>query len=102
MMMDGIHAFATGDYFTPRSGAYAGRLGPWSNIIQAIGLDPRSPLVKGLFVAQGIVTITLLACYWLKLKWSKMALKIAAFAELWYFPTGTIGGILVLVLLFLP
>jgi hypothetical protein len=102
MVFDGIHAFATGDYVTPKSGAYAGQLGPWSKIIRTIGLDPRSGFVKCLFIFQGTATLFLLACYLLGLKWAKTALKIAALGELWYLPMGTINGILVLILLFLP
>jgi len=99
MIFDGIHAFATGDYVTPKSGAYAGQLGPWSKAVEAVGLEPPSNFVKGFFIFQGVVTLALLACYLLRLKWAKTALKIAAVAELWYLPMGTINGTLVLVLL---
>jgi hypothetical protein len=102
MIFDGVHAFLTGDYITPKSGAYAGRLGPWSRIVRAAGLDPRSNLVKGFFIFQGIVTLGLLVCYLLHLRWAKTALKIAAAAELWYVPAGTATGIVALILLFLP
>ena len=101
MIFDGIHAFATGDYVTPKSGAYAGQLGPWSKVVEAAGLDPRSNLVKGFFIFQGVATLALLVCYLLRVTWAKTALKIAALAELWYLPMGTVNGVLVLVLLFL-
>jgi|SRR5580698_6864259 hypothetical protein len=101
MIFDGVHAFTTGDYVTPRSGAYAGQLGPWSKVVRAIGLDPRSNLMKGIFIFQGAATLALLACFWLRFKWGKTALKIAAVAELWYLPMGTINGVLVLILLFI-
>jgi hypothetical protein len=102
MVFDGIHAFVTGDYVTPKSGANAGQLGPWSKIVQATGLNPRSNLVKGFLVLQGMITLALLACYLLRWPWAPMALKLAAVAGLWYFPAGTAINILVLVLLFTP
>jgi hypothetical protein len=102
MIFDGIHAIVTGDYVTSKSGAYAGQLGPWSKVVEAVGFNPRSNFVKGFFIFQGTVTLALLACYLVRLKWAKTALKIAAVAELWYLPTGTINGVLVLILLSLP
>jgi len=100
MAFDGIHAFSTGDYVTPKSGPRAGKLGPWSKVIQAIGLDPRSNLVKSLLIFQGLVTLALLACYLFRLPWAANALKVAAVAGLWYLPVGTVINVLVLVLLF--
>jgi hypothetical protein len=100
MVFDGVHAFATGNYVAPKTGPHAGQLGPWSRVIQAVGLDPRSGLVKGIFVFQGAATLALLVCYLFRLSWAATALKVAAFAGLWYLPIGTIVNILVLVLLF--
>ena len=100
MAFDGIHAFSTGDYVTPKSGPRAGQLGPWSKVIQAIGLDPRSNLVKSILILQGAITLALLACYLFRLPWAANALKGATVAGLWYLPAGTIINVLVLVLLF--
>ena len=100
MVVDGVHAFATGDYITPKTGASAGQLGPWSKVIQAVGLDPRSNLVKSLLIFQGVVTLALLVCYLFQVPWAANALKVAAIAGLWYLPVGTVINILVLVLLF--
>jgi len=102
MVVDGVHAFATGDYITPKSGVGAGQLGPWSKVVRAVGLEPRSNLVKVIFVLQGIITLALLACYLFRLPWAANALKIAAIAGLWYLPIGTIINVVVLVLLFIP
>ncbi len=101
MTFDGVRAFVVGDYLTPKTGPHAGQLGPWSKVIQAIGLDPRSSLVKSFFVFQGTVTLALLACYLFRLPWAANALKIAAIAGLWYLPVGTVLNVLVLVLLFI-
>jgi hypothetical protein len=101
MLFDGIHALTTGDYVTPKSGPSAGQLGPWSKVILAVGLDPRSTLVKSIFVFQGAVTLALLVCFLLRAPWAAKALKIAAIAGLWYLPVGTVVNIIVLVLLFI-
>ena len=100
MIVDGVHAFVKGDYITPKSGPGAGQLGPWSKAVAIAGLDPRSNLVKGIFVLQGIVTLALLACFLTRQPWAGNALKIMAVAGLWYLPIGTIINIIVLVLLF--
>jgi hypothetical protein len=100
MVVDGVHAFATGDYITPKSGVNAGQLGPWSKVVRAVGLEPRSNLVKTIFILQGITTLALLVCYLFRLPWAVNALKIAAVAGLWYLPIGTAVNIIVLVLLF--
>jgi hypothetical protein len=100
MTFDGIHAFVAGNYVTPKSGPRAGQLGPWSKVIQAVGLDPRSSFVKSFFVFQGTVTLALLAGYLFRLPWAASALKVTAVAGLWYLPVGTVINMLVLVLLF--
>jgi hypothetical protein len=100
MVFDGVHAFRTGDYVTPKSGPGAGQLGPWSKVIRAVGLDPRSSFVKSIFVFQGAVTLVLLACYLFRLPWAANAFKVATIAGLWYLPVGTVINVLVLVLLF--
>jgi hypothetical protein len=41
MLFDGTRALILGDYVTPKSGEYAGRLGPWSILVKAIGIEPR-------------------------------------------------------------
>ncbi|MBI5840539.1 MAG: hypothetical protein HZB19_10590 [Chloroflexi bacterium] len=46
MLFDGTRALVVGDYITPVAGEYAGRLGPWSNLVKAAGIEPRSTLMK--------------------------------------------------------
>ncbi len=53
---DGGHALAKGDYVTPKKGAYAGQLGGWSKFIRAVGIDPRSTLMKTVFLVYGLRT----------------------------------------------
>ena len=101
MVFDGVHAFATGDYMTPKTGTRTGQLGPWSTVVRAVGLNPRSSFVKGFLVMQGMATLALLGCYFLRWSWAAAALKGAAIAGLWYLPIGTILNTITLILLFI-
>src|SRR5437773_1505270 len=40
--VDGVRAFTVGGYLTPRMGPYGGKLGPWTRVVWAVGLSPRS------------------------------------------------------------
>src|SRR5262245_34717416 len=55
LTFDGMRALVVGDYVMPRSGAYAGRLGPWSQLVAALGIEPRSPFMKWTHVALGVL-----------------------------------------------
>src|SRR5438046_8155591 len=57
MIFEGTRAFVVGDYFTATSGADAGQLGPWSKIVRAVGIEPRSFLMKAIFVIYGLAWI---------------------------------------------
>ena len=54
---DGGHALILGDYVTPKSGQYQGQLGPWSKVVSAIGIEPRSTLMKCIHLIFGIAWI---------------------------------------------
>ncbi len=41
MFFDGIRALTVGNYLTPSRGVYADQLGPWSRLIEAVGIEPR-------------------------------------------------------------
>jgi len=57
LTFDGSLAMVTGNYVTPKSGAYAGQLGPWSHLIKAIGLDPVSLPIKLLHIVSGMALL---------------------------------------------
>lgn len=99
MAFDGVRAFVVGDYITPKSGASAGQLGPWSKLVQAIGIEPRSNLMKGIHVGFGVATLILLVCFLMKLPWASRALLVACIAGLWYLPFGTIANAITMALL---
>lgn len=102
MVFDGTRALTVGDYVTPQTGEYAGQLGPWSNVVRSVGLEPRSTQMKLIFVSYGTVMLVIAVCFALKLSWAWWAMIIAALLGLWYLPVGTIVNVIVLILLFLP
>jgi hypothetical protein len=99
MTFDGIRAFVAGDYVTPKSGPHAGQLGPWSKLVKALGIEPRSNLMKGIHVLFGAAMLVFLACFLMKISWAPTALLIGAVACLWYLPVGTALNAIVIVLL---
>lgn len=100
-LFDGLRALTVGDYVTPSSGSHAGQLGPWSKLISAVGIDPRSALMKWIFVLYGIAWLTIIAGYLLGQSWAPVAMLIAAIGSLWYLPFGTLLGLVQIVMLVL-
>jgi hypothetical protein len=101
MLFDGTRALMVGDYLTPSRGEYAGQLGPWSGLVQAIGIDPRSTLMKSLFVIHGLTALTIVICYIKDLPWARRALMTICVLGLWFLPIGTVFNLIALILLFL-
>jgi hypothetical protein len=93
MAFDGTRALVVGDYVTPSTGAYAGQLGPWSYVVKAVGIPPRSKAMKLAFVAYGAAWLTIAFGVATRSPWAWRAMLIAAIATLWYLPVGTIFGI---------
>src|SRR5688572_4217153 len=102
LTFDGLRAFVVGDYVTLSSGQYAGQLGPWSKLVTAIGLDPRSPAMKTVHVGLGLLWLAAVGCFAARMPWAWWAVAGCAVASLWYLPIGTLIAVLELVLLFLP
>jgi hypothetical protein len=101
MTFDGTRALIVGDYVTPQTSEYAGQLGPWSNLVQALGIEPRSLLMKLIFVIQGIATLTIIVSYILNRPWARTALLAAMLLGFWYLPIGTLVNLIALILLLL-
>ena len=99
MLFDGTRALIAGDYVTPTSGEYAGQLGPWSNLVKAIGIEPRSTLMKLIFVGYGLAALVVLAGFAFGLSWARTALIIVCILGLWFLPIGTITNLIALILL---
>jgi len=101
MFTDGLRALILGDYVTPKSGKYAGQLGPWANVVQSVGLEPRSIFVKVTFVVYGTASLVAVAGFATGQPWGRNALIVMAVLGLWYLPIGTGANMIALSLLFL-
>ncbi len=98
MVFDGTRALVVGDYVTPRSGTHAGQLGPWSRVAEAVGIPPRSTLMKSIFVAYGAVFLIVTAAFLARAPWAGGAMIVVAILGLWHLPFGTLINLLVIVL----
>lgn len=94
MVFDGTRAFVLGDYVTPATGPYAGQLGLWSKVVSAVGIEPRSSLMKSVFVIYGVVWLILLNYFVQKVQWAWWVMLAAAIGSLWYLPIGTITSLI--------
>lgn len=92
MVFDTIHQFATGDFVRVE-----GQLGPWANLVTAIGIDPLS--LAPFFLLFGITQI-ICAVGLIRLKrWGYRGTLYLAIASLLYLVFGTVVAILQLILL---
>lgn len=96
---DGSRALLVGDYLTAFSGPRAGQLGPWSRIVSAIGLEPRSTSIKCLHLALGIAWLISLVTFALRPELGWWAILGCSIASLWYLPLGTVLSVIAVVLL---
>jgi hypothetical protein len=102
MAFDGARALIVGDYVTPKTGQYAGQLGPWSKVVQAVGIEPRSTLMKSIFLIYGLAFLATMAAFLMKASWAWAAMITLAVLGLWHLPFGTLINLIIIVLLFLP
>jgi hypothetical protein len=102
MVYDGTRALVVGDYVTPTSGAYTGRLGPWADLVATIGIDPRGLFMKIAFVAYGVVWLGVVVAFVLRRRLAWIAMMIAAIGSLWYLVIGTVTSLAVIGLLLVP
>ncbi len=96
MTFDGVRALIVGDYLTPATGPFAGQLGPWSHVVSAVGIAPRSSMMKVVFVTFGVAWLGATAAFLLRKRRSASALAVLAIATLWYLPVGTLISVLIL------
>jgi hypothetical protein len=97
MTFDGFRALTLGDYLTPRTGRFAGQLGPWSGVVSAVGIQPRSTVMKVIFVIFGLAWLGAAAAFANRTPGSSLALAVVSVATLWYLPLGTLISALVLI-----
>lgn len=94
MTFDGTRALIVGDYVAPRSGPHAGELGPWARVVGSIGIEPRSTLMKSIFICFGLAWLG--AAIWrvAGYRGSNTAILFLAACTLWYLPVGTLISLL--------
>jgi len=97
MTFDGSRALIVGDYLTPKTGRFAGQLGPWSDVVRAVGIAPRSLLMKVIFLLFGVAWLAAAAAFQRRRPGSARVLAVLAVLTLWYLPIGTLTSALVLV-----
>ena len=102
MAFDGGRALVIGDYVTPKTGQLAGTLGPWSRVVEAAGIDPRSTLMKSMFLTYGLTYLGATAAFLLGTSSAWWAILFLALLGCWYIPFGTSINLIVLTLLLLP
>ena len=99
MTVDGSRALIVGDYFRPETGEYAGQLGPWATIVSAIGINPESGLMKGIFIAWGGLGLILTVSYAMRVRRADSALLFFNLASFWYLVAGTLSSVLQVIFL---
>jgi hypothetical protein len=102
LAFDGTRALTIGDYVTPTSGPRAGQLGPWSRIVSALGLNPRSTFIKCLHVALGVAWLAALIIFAARPATGWWVVLGCSLATLWYLPMGTALSAAVIILLLTP
>ena len=95
MTLDGTRALVVGKYITPKDG----RLGPWSNVVSLIGIDPHSRFMKVWFSSFGTIWLMVAIAFASGFGWAKTAMIVCAVASLWYLPLGTLLSLLQILLL---
>ena len=101
MTYDGSRALIVGDYLRPQTGEYAEQLGPWVNVVQAIGIQPESDLMKYIFLLWGTLGLIVTVSYAMKVTQAGKALLLLNVFSLWYLIAGTISSIMQIILLLL-
>lgn len=97
LAFDGTHALIRGNYVTR-----GGELGPWSRLIAAAGVNPRSTAVKALHVALGALWLSSAISYAAGLSLSRAALIGCSVLTLWYLPLGTVLSLVEIAVLLIP
>jgi len=102
LLFDGSRALVVGDYVTPRTGRFAGKLGPWSRLVTSVGLEPRSTWVKCIHAGIGLSWIAAGALFAVHAPMARRGMLVCAVASLWYLPFGTLISVIQIVLVQWP
>jgi hypothetical protein len=99
MAFDGTKALVTGDYIRPKEGEYAGQLGPWTKLVEKLGIDPMSPLMKSIFVIYGLAGLIITIGFATGAGWGWKAMLIYNICSMWNLFIGTASSVLQIILL---
>lgn len=99
MAFDGSRALIVGDYITPKSGPHAGQYGPWQHPVRAVGIDPRSTLMKWVFVTLGAAGLACCVGVAAGAPWAWWGTLAFVVASAWYLPFGTLISLVVFAML---
>ena len=102
LAFDGGRALVVGDYVTPRTGQYAGQLGPWAKLVTAVGIEPRSTFMKSVHLVLGVTWLVVAVCFAFRIPWAWSGMLVCAVLSLWYLPFGTLLSLIQIALLLLP
>lgn len=94
-LFDGVHGFVTGRYVTPDGVTY----GPWTHVVEALGLVPDSHPVRAIFVLSGLVWLAALVDYARRRPGARRRLCVLSVLSTWYLTVGTLHCLLILALL---
>ncbi len=101
MCFDGSRGLIVGDYVRPETGEHAGELGPWSNVVEAVGINPESNTMKTTFLVWGILGLVIAVSFAMRVNQADKYLLILSICTLWYLVPGTVLSVLQTVLLLL-
>jgi hypothetical protein len=99
MTYDGTRALVKGDYIRPETGEYAGQLGPWSKLVEKIGIDPMSVAIKVIFILFGLAGLIITTSFMMNVSWAWKAMIIYNVCCVWNLFFGTASSILQIILL---
>lgn len=99
MSFDGSRGLIVGDYLRPESGEHAGQLGPWSDVVAAVGIAPESNAMKTTFLVWGIFGLVLSVSFGMEVRGASKYLLWASVFSLWYLVPGTVLSIVQIILL---
>ncbi len=95
MLFDGARALMTGAYTMPGAGRFAGKLGPWADVLQSVGVSPLGLAAKLIHVLLGVAWLAAVLALSLSLHMARPLLLGVSVLSLWYLPFGTVAGLLV-------
>lgn len=99
MTFDGSRGLIVGDYVRPETGEHAGELGPWSEVVSAVGIDPESTLMKSIFLVWGAIGLVLSVSLAMHVNNAAKYLLVLSVLSLWYLVPGTVLSLIQIILL---